>query len=184
MNSFDAYIADKLGGPLSAQQTRVLAYLMKAEWANEKHHYTILLTPDNNHFEQLVVLERAGLIYQHDSSTPTQPIFVADRVLMQTDYQTELEALFGDLSGLDSLSREYLNFLWRCEKFSFRKVVPELEVILALWDERGAIQDADEFVAHVRQVIVTFERLGEAEFIVLNDDRSGFVLNTQRTRLT
>ena len=95
--SFDAYIADKLGGPLSVQQAHVLSYLMKAEWANENHHYTILLTPDNNHFEQLVVLERAGLIYQHDSSTPTQPIFVADRVLMQTDYQTELEALFGDL---------------------------------------------------------------------------------------
>ena len=109
--SFDAYIADKLGGPLSAQQTHVLSYLMKAEWANENHHYTILLTPDNNHFEQLVVLERAGLIYQHDSSTPTQPIFVADRVLMQTDYQTELEALFGDLSGLDSLSRRCLNVL-------------------------------------------------------------------------
>ena len=79
---------------------------MKAEWANENHHYTILLTPDNNHFEQLLELERAGLIYQHERSTPTQPIFVADRVLMQTDYRTELEALFGDLSGLDPLSRE------------------------------------------------------------------------------
>ena len=102
LDSFDAYMADKLGGPLSARQTRVLSYLMKAEWANERHHYTILLTPDNNHFEQLAVLERAGLIYPHERSTPAQPVFVADRVLMRTDYRTELEALFGDLGSLGS----------------------------------------------------------------------------------
>ena len=155
---------------------------MKAEWANENHHYTILLTPDNNHFEQLIVLERAGLIYQHDSSTPTQPIFVADRVLMQTDYQTDLEALFGDLSGLDSLSRRCLSIMWRREKFASRKAMPEPEVILALWHERGDIQDADEFNDHVHQAMGTFERLIESEFIVLDSDRSGFVLNTQRTR--
>ena len=157
---------------------------MKAEWANEKHHYTILLTPDNNHFEQLVVLERAGLIYQHDSSTPTQPIFVADRVLMQMDYQTELEALFGDLSGLDSLSRKCLSIMWRCEKFASRKAMTEPEIFLALWHERGAIQDADEFADHVRQASDTIENLEEAGFIVLDRDHSGFVLNTQRTRLT
>ena len=157
---------------------------MKAEWANENHHYTILLTPDNNHFEQLVVLERAGLIYQHERSTPTQPIFVADRVLMQTDYRTELEALFGDLSGLDPLSRKYLNVMWRREKFASRKVVLASELILALWHERGDIQDADEFNNHVHQSMGTFDRLIEAEFIVFDSDRSGFVLNTQRTRLT
>ena len=172
----------RLGGPLSAQQTRVLAYLMKAEWANEKHHYTILLTPDNNHFEQLIVLERAGLIYQHDSSTPTQPIFVADRVLMQMDYRTELEALFGDLSGLDSLSRKCLNVMWRWEKFSSRKIVSEPEVILTLWHERDTIQDADEFAAHIRQVIGAFEQLKDEEFIVPDDDHSGFILNTSRDR--
>ena len=184
LDSFDAYIADKLGGPLSAQQTRVLSYLMKAEWANENHHYTILLTPDNNHFEQLIVLERVGLIYQHERSTPTQPIFVADRVLMQTDYRTELEALFGDLSGLDPLSRKYLNVMWRREKFASRKAMTEPEIFLALWHERGAIQDADEFADHVRQASDTIENLEEAEFIVLDSNRSGFVLNTQRTRLT
>ena len=157
---------------------------MKAEWANEKHHYTILLTPDNNHFEQLVVLERAGLIYQHERSTPTQSIFVADRVLMQTDYRTELESLFGDLSSLDPLSRKYLNVMWRREKFAFRKVVLASELILALWHERGDIQDADEFNNHFHQSIGTFDQLIEAEFIVFDSDRSSFVLNTQRTRLT
>ena len=60
----------------------------------------------------------------------------------------------------------------------------EPEIFLALWHERGAIQDADEFADHVRQASDTIENLEEAEFIVLDDDRSGFVLNTQRTRLT
>ena len=144
---------------------------------NKQVIISILLTPDNNHFEQLVVLERAGLIYQHDSSTPTQPIFVADRVLMQTDYQTDLEALFGDLSSLDSLSRKCLSIMWRREKFASRKAMTEPEIFLALWHERGAIKDADEFADHVRQVMVTFERLREAEFIVRARDHSGFVLN-------
>ena len=181
--SFDAYIAGKLAGPLSAQQTRVLSYLMKTEWANEKHHYTILLTPDNNHFEQLIVLERAGLIYQHERSAPTQPIFVADRVLMQMDYRTELEVLFGDLSGLDSLSRRCLNVMWRCEKFASRKAMAAPEIILALWHELGAVQDPDKFADHVRQVMDAFERLTKKEFIVPDSERSGFVLNTPRDRL-
>ena len=178
LDSFDAYIADKLAGPLSAEQTRVLAYLMKAEWANERHHYTILLTPDNNHFEQLIVLERAGLIYQHERSTPTQPIFVADRVLMQVDYRPELEALFGHLSRLGPLARRCLNVMWRCERFASRKAMSEPEVILALWHERGTMQDAAEFADHVRQVMDAFERLTEEEFIVPDSERSGFVLNT------
>ena len=67
--------------------------------------------------------------------------------------------------------------MWRREKFAFRKVVSEPEVILALWHERGTIQDADELADHVRQVSDAIENLEEAEFIVLNDDRSGFVLN-------
>ena len=181
--SFDAYIAGKLGGPLSARQTRVLSYLIKAEWANEKHHYTILLTPDNNHFEQLVVLERAGLICQHERSTPAQPVFVADRVLMQTDYRPELEALFGDISGLDSLSRRCLDVMWRCEKFASRKAMAEPEIFLALWHERGAVRDADEFAGHVRQVSDAIAKLEEEEFIVPDSDRSGFILNRSKDRL-
>ena len=180
LDSFDAYMADKLGGPLSARQTRVLSYLMKAEWANERHHYTILLTPDNNHFEQLAVLERAGLIYPHERSTPAQPVFVADRVLMRTDYRRELEALFGGLGSLDPLSRKCLDVLWRCGKFASRKALSEPEVVMALWHERGPIQDAGEFADHAREVMKAIARLEEEGFIVPDDDLSGFVLNTSR----
>ena len=91
---------------------------MKAEWANENHHYTILLTPDNNHFEQLVVLERAGLIYQHDSSTPTQPIFVADRVLMQNGIIRQNWKHCSETSAVWIPCRGgALVIMWRCEKF-------------------------------------------------------------------
>ncbi len=61
--SFDGYIEGKLmGNPLSELQKLVLAYLIKSEWANEQLRYTILLTPDNNHFSELIGLEKAGLI--------------------------------------------------------------------------------------------------------------------------
>src|SRR5207237_472152 len=57
--SFDAYIENKLqGNSLTHEQMVVLAYLIKSERANEQVRYTILLTPDNNHFNELLTLER------------------------------------------------------------------------------------------------------------------------------
>jgi len=53
--SFDGYIENKLhGNPLTEEQMLVLSYLIKSEWANERLEYTILLTPDNNHFRALL----------------------------------------------------------------------------------------------------------------------------------
>jgi ATP-dependent DNA helicase RecG len=60
--SFDRHISTKLdGSSLTQEQMLVLAYLIKSEWTNEQLGYTILLTPDNNHFVALGSLEKAGL---------------------------------------------------------------------------------------------------------------------------
>ena len=61
------------GGGLTDEQKLVLAYLIKSEWANEQLRYTILLTPDNNHYAVLGGLEKAGLIAKHAISTAAYP---------------------------------------------------------------------------------------------------------------
>jgi len=177
--SFDSYIAAKLGGRLSGEQQLVLAYLMKAEWANEQHHYTILLTPDNNHFDQLVALERAGLLLKHRLSTAVQPIYLADRVLMQKDYRQELKALFGDVSELAPLAGRCLNVLWRHGKFSSQRAVTARQAAFALWhEEKGAPQTIREFESFYRKVKTSFNKLEKGEYIVRESERSrGFVLN-------
>jgi ATP-dependent DNA helicase RecG len=97
--SFDGYIESKLQGRvLSNEQKRVLAYLMKSEWANRDLCYTIILTPDNNHFSQLQLLDDAALISRHSESPPLHPIYVVDRILMRSDYTAELRKLYGPMA--------------------------------------------------------------------------------------
>lgn len=95
--SFDRYIIERLeGATLGEEQKLVLAYLIKSEWANEQLGYTILLTPDNNHYVVLRGLEQASLISRHPMSSAAYPIYIVDRVLVQRTYTRELRKLFGD----------------------------------------------------------------------------------------
>lgn len=179
LTSFDAYLADRLGGELTEEQKLVLAYLMKAEWANEQHHYTILLTPDNNHFDQLVALERARLLFKHERSTAVQPIYVVDRVLMQTDYRIELETLFGDIGGIQPLARRCLDILWRHGKFSSARSVTARQAAFALWfADKGGLQTIREFDGFYRKVKTSFNKLDAGGYIVrVGEGSRGFVLN-------
>ena len=94
--SFDEHIETRLqGSEPSEEQKLVLSYLIKSERANERLGYTILLTPDNNHFAALLALEKSGLIEKHSLSTSNYPVYVADRVLMARGYVRELRELFG-----------------------------------------------------------------------------------------
>jgi ATP-dependent DNA helicase RecG len=178
--AFGAYLARKnRGRPLTREQKLVLAYLMKAEWANERHHYTILLTPDNNHFEELLALERAGLINQHPLGSNLHPIYVVDRVLMRRDYQDELEQLFGGALGqLPELHRDILDVLFQHEEYSEVKAVRARTAAHELWAEkRGGSADLREFDAFDRRVRNAFRRLENAGFIVRAAGEKGFVLN-------
>lgn len=177
LDSFDAYVAARLPGGLSAEQKLVLAYLMKAQWADERYRYTILLTPDNNHFEQLLALERVGLIAKHPRSTATQPIFVVDQVLMQSDYRAELERILGDLTAFDPLSRRCLNVLWRYTQFSSTGPVGAKKTAFALWyEDHGETQDISAFDRFYRKVRYTFTKLARDGHVVRRGAR-GFVLN-------
>lgn len=179
--SFDAHIEEKLGGALTDEQRFVLSYLIKSERANRSHLYTIMLTPDNNHFEQLLSLERAGLIFKHDRSTSVHPVFLADRILMQDGYREELQALYGDtlLTTLEHLSRRCLNVLYRHGHYSKNKAVTAKTTAFSLWfEEKGALQDIKEFDAFYRKVRYAFNKLEKGELIMRpSANARGYVLN-------
>jgi predicted HTH transcriptional regulator len=180
LKTFDAHIREKLGSDLNEAQKVVLSYLMKSEWANEQHHHTILLTPDNNHFEQLLSLERAGLISKHEHSTPLQPIYIADRVLMRKDYRMELEDLFGDVSGLAPLARRCLNVMWRKGQYCTERAVTARQAAFSLWyEDKGVPQSIREFEGFYRKVKTMFNKLEASHYIVRQTVRGrGFVLNS------
>lgn len=165
-DSFDRHISDKLdGGHLSEEQKLVLAYLIKSEWANEEYHYTILLTPDNNHFAALSFLEKAGLISKHSLSTASCPIYIADRVLVQRSYVRELRTMFGAAyDNLDATSQAALGVIYRHNHYCKEKGGSAKQVAFALWYERrspeGDIKQFDTFYRKVRNIFNKLEKSG------------------------
>lgn len=177
--SFDQYIATRLeGSSLTEEQKLVLAYLIKSEWANEQLGYTILLTPDNNHYAALGRLEKAGLIAKHAMSTAAYPIYVVDRVLMQRNYARELHALFGEaFDGLDETAKDALGVVYRHNHFCKTKQVSAKQAAFALWYERGNpggdIKGFDTFYRKVRN---TFNKVQKAGFVEKIEGTRGYVL--------
>jgi ATP-dependent DNA helicase RecG len=177
--SFDQHISSRLdGGSLTEEQKLVLAYLIKSEWANEQLGYTILLTPDNNHFTALGNLEKAELISKHPLSTAAYPIYVADRVLVQRSYFKELRMLFGQaFDGLDETAKGALGVVYRHNHFCTVKPVSAKQAAFALWYERGGSQgDIKEFDTFYRKVRNTFNKVQKAGFVEKVEGTRGYVL--------
>jgi len=177
--SFGHHIATRLDGAnLTAEQKKVLAYLIKSEWANEQLGYTILLTPDNNHFAALGALEKAGLIQKHPMSTAAYPIYISDRVLVQKTYTRELRDWFGEaFHGLDETAQGSLGVIYRHNHFCKVRQVSAKQAAFALWYERGIpAGDIQRFDAFYRKVRNTFNRLQKDGFIKKLDGSQGYVL--------
>ncbi len=177
--SFDAYLADRLdGSDPSEEQKLVLAYLMKSEWANEQLGYTILLTPDNNHYAALVGLEKAGLISKHPLSTTSHPIYVADRVLVKRSYVKELRMLFGEgFDVLDATAKEVLGVVYRHNRYCRIKPVSAKQASFALWYEMGGLQgDIKEFDTFYRRIRNIFNKLEKADYVRKVEGTRGYVL--------
>lgn len=177
--SFDRHISAKLdGGSLTDEQKLVLAYLIKSEWANEQLGYTILLTPDNNHFTALGILEKSGLISKHALSTAAYPIYVADRVLVQRSYVKELRAEFGAaFDDLDETAKAALGVAYRHNHFCKAKHVSAKQAAFALWYERsGPAGDIKQFDTFYRKVRNTFNKVQKAGFIEKVDGTRGYIL--------
>ena len=177
--SFDRHIATKLeGGNLTDEQKLVLAYLIKSEWANQQLGYTILLTPDNNHFAALGILEKTGLISKHALSTAAYPIYVADRVLVQRSYVKELRAVFGEaFDGLDETAKGALGVVYRHNHFCKSTPVSAKQAAFALWYERsGPEGDIKQFDTFYRKIRNTFNKIEKACFVSKVAGTRGYVL--------
>lgn len=177
--SFDQYIEDRLAGSAPTEEQRlVLSYLIKSEWANEQLGYTILLTPDNNHFAALQNLERAGLINKHALSTPAYPVYLADRALVTRSYVPELRELFGiGFDALDSTAKEALGVVYRHNHFCKVKPVSAKQAAFALWYERGGQEGSiKEFDTFYRKVRNTFNKIEKAGFVEKVTGTRGYVL--------
>lgn len=177
--SFDRYITERLEGEtLSDEQKLVLAYLIKSEWANEQLGYTILLTPDNNHFTALRRLEQVGLISKHSLSTAAYPIYIADRTLVQRTYTRELRELFGDaFNELDETARAALGVVYRHNQFSNIRHVSAKQTAFSLWYEQGGVENnIKEFDVFYRKLRNIFNKVERDGFVAKVDGTRGYVL--------
>jgi ATP-dependent DNA helicase RecG len=178
-DSFDDHIAMHLeGSSLTEEQKLVLAYLIKSEWINQQLGYTILLTPDNNHFAAIGGLEKAALITKHPLSTAAYPIYIADRVLVQRDYLRELRAQFGEaFDDLDTTAKGALGVVYRHNHFCKVKPVSAKQAAFALWYEReGNAGDIKQFDTFYRKVRNTFNKIEKAGFVSKVEGTRGYVL--------
>lgn len=184
--SFSGFLEGRLQGrPVSDEQRRVLAYLIKSEWANLEHRYTILLTPDNNHFSAINGLVEAGLIQKHSSSQSFYDVYVADRVLLTRGYLTELRTLFGAaFDALAPLRKDVLGVVYRYNTFSKIKFVNAKQVSFALWFEgHGAGGDIKQFESFDRSIRRSFNALEKAGFVEKKTSPRGYALRTDFLKL-
>jgi len=184
--SFDAYLEAKLKGLAPTKnQKRVLAYLIKSEWANESLRHTILLTPDNNHYQELLALEQADLINKHPESPALYPLYTVNRELMKRDYLDELRALFGVFfDSLDNFAKDVLSVVYRFNHYSREKTASAKQTSFYLWarDTSSTANDIKAFDTFYRKARYTFNKLEEAGFLVKNHPRRGYLLNVSYRR--
>ncbi len=178
--AFDRYIESKLQGyQLAESQQLVLSYLIKSEWDNELSRYTVLLTPDNNHYNELVALERHGLIEKHPASTSIYHIYVVDRELAKKDYIDELRGLYGEVSfdALPSFHKDILTVVYRLNHFSKEVVASAKEVSFSLWYARGERGDIKGFDTFYRKVRNAFNTLAKNGFLFKPTGSRGYLLD-------
>jgi predicted HTH transcriptional regulator len=180
-HSFNGYLEQRLqGSQPTDEQKRVLAYLIKSEWANEKLGYTILLTPDNNHFAALLALERSGLISKHPISTPSYPVYVADRILMSRGHVAELRQIFSAaFDALDPFLKSVLGIVYRFNNYHKARLVSAKQASFVLWYEGGGTSGGiEQFDAFYRRVRYAFNKLLKGDFVIKAQGTRGYRLNT------
>lgn len=184
--SFDAYLETKLKGLAPTEnQKRVLAYLIKSEWANELLRHTILLTPDNNHYQELLALEQADLIRKHPESPTLYPLYTVDRELMKRDYLDELRALFGVFfDSLDNFAKDVLSVVYRFNHYSKGKTASAKQTSFYLWARDGSSVENEikAFDTFYRKARYTFNKLEKAGFVMKSPASRGYLLNENYRR--
>jgi len=167
--TFDGFIYEMTGGrDLDDEQKLVIAYLYKSEIENRNYRYTILITPDNNRVDAIRRLEETKLIEKHSQSTSIHPIFILNRVLMKTEYYSELRKIFGEnFDNLDNFYKDVLSIIYQFNEFS---KTPEVSANMVgnryFYSQYGNVTDVktyDNFKRKVRNVI---NKVKEKEYII------------------
>lgn len=179
--SYNRYIEDKLqGNPLNEGQKAILAYAIKSERENHRERHTILITADNNHWQEIQSLVRAGLMTRHPASPPNYPVYLADRVLIEEFDLTPLRDHFGTLFDAISPERkDILRIVRRFNRYSKTPYPSAKQTAFALWYERDErhVNDIHGFDRFYRRVRDAFNRLEKLGFVVKIGD--GYQLNME-----
>ncbi len=177
--SFDLFIEQSLNGSkLTDKETSVLAYFYKSEKANQLYRHTILLTPDNNHFNAIQRLQKSGLIFKHSQSPDLYPVFLLHRDLMRNDYKTELRQIFGgDFDQLSDINQQTLSLIYQVNKYSKSRSVSATQAGRLLFlKSNQPLNDIKAFDAFKRKIYTVFKQLVAANFLVA-ENRAYFINN-------
>ena len=181
---FDGFILSKTRGKrLSDEQMRLLAYLIKSEWENQRDRFTVMLTHDNNHSRELCQLEQDGLIERHPESDDINPVFLVARELVDFGEPTELSEMFGNALGqLDSTNRNILKTVYRINRFSKLRSASAKQVAFALWHESHEPhqQDIVEFDRFYRSIRHRFAQLTKSRFLDKLENKRYIINSTFR----
>lgn len=178
-SAFDGYLIKKNNGiELSYKQKIVIAYLYKSELENKKYRFTILLTPDNEHFNILIDLQHKKIIYKHDCSTKYNPVYVLDKQLFKENFNSELIQLFKhDFVDLPDKYKQVLNLLYQHTFFSSQKHLSASEIGNKIWAHLGnstTIAGFESFKRSIRNVVNKLEGKG---MIIRLETKSLYQLN-------
>ncbi len=181
LDSFSGYLHNKNHGRwLSRHENIVLCYFYQSELLNRLERYTILLTPDNNHFEVIAGLEDRGLIFRHPDSPALYPVYSVDRTLTQTDFTEPLRERFGaDYDNLKSYYKDILQAIYQHNRYSTRQTTSASRLGRFLYRKKNTriddVSALDYFKRRVRNIFNSLEKKG---FIVRKDGKKPeFVLN-------
>ncbi len=183
LDSFDLFIKKRLNGSaLTDDEIAILAYLYKSEKANLLYRHTILLTPDNNHFNAIKRLEKSKLIYKHPESPDLYPIYLIDRELMRDDYIFELRSIFGgDFDSLPEIYKQTLSLIYQVNNYSVSKSVSATQAgRLLYYKSDQPLNDIKAFDNFKRKVYGVFKNLVKREFVTASG--KNYFINQQFSR--
>jgi len=175
LESFSGYLQKKSGGNgLSEHEKVVLCYFHQSELLNRLERYTILLTPDNNHFAVIAGLEDKGVIFRHPDSPALYPVYSVDRTLTQIDFTEPLRERFGaDYDDLKSDDKDVLQVIYRHNQYSSQQTISANRAGKFLYLKKNArIVDIGAFDDFKRRVRSIFNRLEKKDSLFVKTARN------------
>ncbi len=175
LNTFEKYITNKMGIPLTLEEKIMLSFFRKAELLNKMEHYTILITSDNNHKHAISHLVAKGLLFADPQSPELFPIYRTDRLLMKDDFFGELAQLIGvnEWYQLTTDDKEVLNTLYTLQHFGKPAQLNANHLANVIFINKYSIisnvLDFEKYKAKVRGIVAKLEKKG---YIIRKDGKT------------